>query len=468
MLREQRMTMFGDDYSSSTIENLYYECVNAFDDTGYYEEGVGDAIKGAFSKLKEMIHKIISKVREAFHKGGNAINDVNENVEVSTGALKKIGNFLKMVAKFVAMPFHKVGKAMKEHKGATAALIAAILGFSAVAIIVKNGGKNGSPSPSSSGLAAIEEKERLALPAESTATVEKRKKLEAEIEKHQKEKEKYETLVKKARADMKKYNDDMSKWNSDRMTYNTKKNAADKALRESQAKQKKILDDTKKAVQEWKERDASLKEQLERAKQAEQEELRRLRRQQAGVAKKSPEKMTEAKKKNRKQLNEINSLIKRIEGSMKAIENEVGKAEAAADAEYQRKAKVLKKAQTRKQNLTDVKDKYDQKIDNSKLRELRAKKQDALMKYSMHHDKNSGGSIQSKGSAEWSKEFSRGNKEYIDNMADAVRPGAKPTTPDSVIEYARLYGKVGSQVCAQINKVSSSLIDAKNKLEKAA
>ena len=53
-------------------------------------------------------------------------------------------------------------------------------------------------------------------------------------------------------------------------------------------------------------------------------------------------------------------------------------------------------------------------------------------------------------------------------MADAVRTGSKPTTPDSVIEYARLYGKVGSQVCAQINKVSSSLIDAKNKLEKAA
>lgn len=423
MLRQQRMIMFCEDCSSSsTIENLYYECVNAFDDTGYYEEGVGDAIKGAFSKLKELIQKIISKVREAFHKSGNAINDVNENVEVSTGALKKIGNFLKMVAKFVAMPFQKVGKAMKEHKGATAALIAAILGFSAVAIIVKKGKNGGSPSPSSSGIAAIEEKERLsigakeylALPAESTATVEKRKKLEAEIEKHQKEKEKYIALARKSRADMKKYNKDVAKWNADR----------------------------KKALQEWKERDDSLKEQLERAKQAEQEELRRLRRQQAVVAKKSSEKMTEAKKKNRKQLNEINSLIKRIEGSMKAIENEVGKAEAAADAEYQRKAKVLKNAQTRKQNLTDVKDKYDQKIDNSKLRELRANKQDALMKYSIHHDKK---------------------KDAYQSLSDT-----KPETPDSVIEYARLYGKVGAQVCAQINKVSSSLIAAKNRLETAA
>ena len=143
MLREQRLALInGGVLEESTIEQLYYESMNAFDDVDFYTESVGDAVETAFEKLKNLINKIRESIRNFFTKfRKDAKNmEINPDVEVNQKELTKLQKFLKACKKVITMPFKKLGKMLKEHKkGAIvgAGIIAAISAFSIGAIVTK-------------------------------------------------------------------------------------------------------------------------------------------------------------------------------------------------------------------------------------------------------------------------------------------------------------------------------------------
>lgn len=142
MLREQRLALVnGDIYNENTIEQLYFESMNAFDDVDFYTEGVGDAVERAFDKLKDLVDKILTAIKEFFGKFRKEIKqtEIDPNAEVDEKELSKLQKFLKTCKKVISMPFEKLAALVKAHKkgAAAAAIIAAISAFSIGAIVTK-------------------------------------------------------------------------------------------------------------------------------------------------------------------------------------------------------------------------------------------------------------------------------------------------------------------------------------------
>lgn len=121
----------------NTIETLYNECVSCFDENEVFTEGVGEALKKGMSKLKELIQKIIDKVREILGKTPKKPDEVeiNPNVEVDKKELTKIQKIRAMLEKIIKAPAKLLCDAYKNHKGALYAVIAGVLAFGGVRLI---------------------------------------------------------------------------------------------------------------------------------------------------------------------------------------------------------------------------------------------------------------------------------------------------------------------------------------------